>query len=525
MSRISVLALWSRRDVTVALLVAATCAGVAAAGPAAAQAQATEPPSSPSSAHGPTRATLPPRASAASRADLPGAAIAQSPIQHVVVIYLENHTFDNVLGYWCHSHPARCPDGGMPASVTLSDGTVVKPTVTPDLIPVVNHSVAAQVAAMNIKNGVPQMNGWQNIPTAGAQLGCGAAQHYDCISGYQPTQVPNLTSLAKIFAISDMTFSMADSPSWGGHLYAAMGSLDGFTGDNPVPAKGVTPGPGWGCESDLVTPWLGPYGGTYLVPSCIPDYSLDPVQHPNGGAFEPTPAAYHGTIFDELSAAGLSWRIYGAATPPAAGATNNGWTWSICPSLAECLDTSQRSNLVDASQFYTNAAAGTLPNYSIVTAGGSGSYISDGCHNAESMTACDDYIGSLVNAVEKGPDWSSTAVFITFDDFGGFYDQVPPRINPDYTQQGPRVPLIIVSPYAKARYTDTTATTFAGILAYTEQNFGLAPLGPNDKWAYPFTNAFNYSQTPLNPVRMVHRPLPASAQHIRLTPALENDPS
>jgi hypothetical protein len=87
------------------------------------------------------------------------------------------------------------------------------------------------------------------------------------------------------------------------------------------------------------------------------------------------------------------------------------------------------------------------------------------------------------------------------------------------------VPLIIASPYAKPGYTDTTATTFAGILAYTEHTFGLSPLGPNDMHAYPFTNAFNYAQAPLQPVKMVTRPLPASARRIHLTPALLNDPS
>ena len=68
---------------------------------------------------------------------LPGStATAQpaTPIQHVVVIYLENHSFDNVLGYWCNANPGRCPDGGMPSSVTLSNGTVVTPSVTPDTI-------------------------------------------------------------------------------------------------------------------------------------------------------------------------------------------------------------------------------------------------------------------------------------------------------------------------------------------------------------------------------------------------------
>jgi phospholipase C len=141
------------------------------------------------------------------------------------------------------------------------------------------------------------------------------------------------------------------------------------------------------------------------------------------------------------------------------------------------------------------------------------------------MTACDNYIGQLVSAAEHSPDWPSTAVFITFDDCGCFYDQVRPGINPDGTRQGPRVPLIIVSPHAKPGYTDTAATTFAGILAYTEHTFGLAPLGANDARAYDFSNAFNYSQPPRRPVRMIIGRLPASARRIHLTPALLNDPS
>jgi phospholipase C len=141
------------------------------------------------------------------------------------------------------------------------------------------------------------------------------------------------------------------------------------------------------------------------------------------------------------------------------------------------------------------------------------------------MTACDNRIGQEISAVENGPDWASTAIFITFDDCGCFYDQVPPPVGPDGTQEGPRLPLIIVSPYVKVGYTDTTATTFAGILAYTEQNFGLAALGVNDAQAYPFTNAFDYTQVPLKGIRMRMTKLPESALHIKLTPAELNDPT
>jgi hypothetical protein len=142
--------------------------------------------------------------------------------------------------------------------------------------------------------------------------------------------------------------------------------MDGFTGDNPVTAKGVTPGPGWGCDSNLVATWLAPHGGSHLEPSCIPDFNLG---LPNGGAFEPTPVSYHASIFDVLDKAGLSWKIYGQASSggsPAVG-LSGGYVWSICPFLAECLHTGQKSNLVDNTQFFADAAAGNLPSLSTDT--------------------------------------------------------------------------------------------------------------------------------------------------------------
>jgi phospholipase C len=429
-----------------------------------------------------------------------------SPIQHIVVLFMENHSFDSLLGFWCDDNPGRCPEGGMPSSVTLSDGVVVTPHDDKDVVPLVTHNTATQLAAMNIQDGVPQMNGWQNIKE------CDAATHYRCISGYEPQQVPNLTALAANFAISDATFSLADSASWGGHLDIVTGNLDGFTGDPPRSAPGVRAGMGWGCDSDKLALWAASLGGTLQQePGCIPDPSLSV---PNGGAFEPTPVPYEPTIMDELSAAGLSWKLYAAsctdevikhdglercrdATP--------GYDWGICPSIAECLYT-QTSNVASPDQFLTDAAAGDLPAFSVITPGGDRA--SDSEHNGFSITAGDDWMGQIASAVMNGPEWDSTALFITYDECGCFYDQVPPPLNPDGTQDGPRVPLVIVSPYAVPGYTDNTPTTSAGILAFTEQTFGLPALGVNDAQAYPFTNAFNYGQTPLRPVGMVSRPVP-----------------
>ena len=427
------------------------------------------------------------------------APVAASPIQHIVVLDLENHSFDSLLGFWCDASPGRCPLGGMPASVTLSNGTVVTPKTAPDVVPLVDHSVASQLAAMD--GGA--MDGWENIPSKGAgDPGCTAALGWQCLTGYQPSQVPNITSLATQFAISDDFFSMADSPSWGGHLYAVAGTADGFTGDNPTAPKGTKGKPGWGCDSYKVASriWGPPQ------PSCVPDFAL-PVA--NGGAFRPTTVMYVPTIMDRLEAAGLTWHIYGQATP-VPGITPYGW--SVCPSFAECLDGPQHANLVDESQFFTDASQGTLPSFSLITAGGNSIGATDSCHNGFSMTACDNYVGQVASAVMNSPDWSSTALLITWDDFGGFYDQVYPgtNTNPDGTQEGPRLPLIAVSPFAAPASTDSTPASFASILAFTEHVFGLPPLEANDASAYPLSGMFNLGAPPHlgNRPRMVVRPIP-----------------
>jgi phospholipase C len=446
----------------------------------------------------------------------PALASRTTPIKHIVVIDLENQSFDELLGYWCQANPSRCPNGGMPARVTLSNGVAVTPSVAPDTIPNVLHTVPAQLAAMNIVDGVPQMNGWQNIPGGT----CAASTGYRCITGYTPSQVPDITSLASQFAISDMTFSLADAPSWGGHLYAVMGSMDGFEGQNPTPKKGVPSYPGGGCNSDKITPWINPTTGQVSkVPSCVPDPSLSV---PNGGAFEPTPVSNHATILDELQAAGLSWKIYGATK-----GSDGGYLWSVCPSIAQCLDTSQVKRLVEPDTFEGDATRGKLADFSLVLAGGSGNLTLKSCHNKFSMTDCDNYVGQLVSAIENSPDWTSTAVFLTWDDFGGFYDQVPPpaTLNAEGNQAGPRLPMIIISPYARDGYTDTTPTTYAGVLSYVEHTFHLAALGPNDKNAYDLGHAFDYKQTPIRTFSpLVQRPLPKSALSIKPS-AVGDDPS
>jgi phospholipase C len=216
---------------------------------------------------------------------------------------------------------------------------------------------------------------------------------------------------------------------------------------------------------------------------------------------------------DRLNAGNKSWKIYGDPNATTNGKETPGYIWDTCPSIAECLYTSQNNHNVMSSDFINVAKNGQLPNFSLVVPTGPGT-AKDSEHNGTSMTVGDDWIGQIASALMSGPEWTSTALFITWDDCGCFYDQVRPGKNPDGTQQGPRTPLIIVSPYAKPAFTDTTHATFVSILAYVEKTFGLKPMNVNDTNAYDFSNAFNYSQTSLTPAGMVWRKWPKDAYHI-----------
>jgi phospholipase C len=104
----------------------------------------------------------------------------------------------------------------------------------------------------------------------------------------------------------------------------------------------------------------------------------------------------------------------------------------------------------------------------------------------------------------SGPDWSSTAIYITWDDCGCFYDHFPPPAG-----NGIRVPMVIVSPYARPGYTDSNVASFASIQAFVEHIFGLAPMSTQDAIAYDYMDSFDFRQQPLSPIALRQHPLPA----------------
>jgi Phosphoesterase family len=423
-------------------------------------------------------------------------------IQHVVIFFQENHSFDNVLGILCAENVRAMPCKGATSGV-LPDGSTIPLSQPPDIVPNGAYNPTAQAIAMD--GG--KMDGWPGLGTC-------RPPSYPCYSAYRPSQIPNEAALATKFAVSDMTFELNPVPSWPGHMELAAGTLDGFLGFNPTYNTNQSPpppaqGPGWGCDSNRDSPWSSSGTGTgTLVPSCIPDPSLDPARYPNAGAYRATPVQHVDTIMDRLDSAGLSWKLY-----------DNNYIWAICPTFADCLDTSQRTNMVPTNQFLTDAQDGTLPNLSILLPSG-GVTGQTSQHNGTSMANGDNWIGQAMTALEKGPDWLSTAVFITYDDMGGFYDQVPPP----FAGAGVRVPMVIVSPYAKPGFTDSMPATYASMLAYVEHVFTVSPLGSADRTAYDYSNSFDYAQAPLSGAVMTRQSISkAEQQYLKVHPPNPNE--
>jgi phospholipase C len=417
---------------------------------------------------------------------------ATTPIQHVVVIDMENHSFDNVLGQLCIID--KRPNCDAASQGKTSNGTTVQLSRSADLVPDVNHDNASQDTA--IDGG--KMDGFNKIN------GCGSSGGYKCYSQFYPDQIPNTAALARRFAISDHTFEQHSIPSWGGHLILAASQLDGFRGNNPQPASGVAPGPGWGCNSDKVAQWRSSPSKSWVnEPSCVP-------KQDGSGPFRSSPVQWVPTIFDRMDNATpqVSWKIY-TANPTGSTSTtptdNNptygtGYIWTMCPSFADCLYTTQANNMVATTNLTTDAQNGTLPNVSFAIPTDP-----DSQHNGFSMQQGENWIGSLTSALMNGPEWSSTAIFLTWDDCGCFYDHVPP---PAHTPKlGIRVPMIIVSPYARSGYTDNNVASMSSPLAYIEHNFGLSPLGSADQGAYDYSNSLDYTQAPLAPAKTTFKAL------------------
>jgi phospholipase C len=410
---------------------------------------------------------------------------AKTPIKHVVFLIKENRTFDNYFGKFM----------GANGSVTgkASTGTVTLGPLIDRSTPDIDHSWDAAMTAYD--NG--KMDMFDLIRAGGGKAGMLAYQQAT------ETDIPNYWTLAKTFAISDAFFSSLHGPSFPNHLYSIAGQSGGVM-DNPHaggPDGGPAPTVG-DCDGSLGCPDPGKAG---LEPISIPSLSGRPavwgcdaptkervaVLDQEGMVEEIYPCLDFPTLGDELSAAGISWKMYAPAVG-ATGTAENGYIWTVYDAIRHIRDSDEwRAHIFKTEDFAVDAAAGNLPAVSWIS---TPSAVSE--HPPSSVCVGENWTIAQLQALAQGSNWSSSAVFLTWDDFGGFYDHVaPPQL--DKFGLGFRVPLIMISPFAKPGAIDHTTAEFSSVLRFMEMNWNLDNLTDRDKNTTDLTQLFNFSGTPI----------------------------
>ena len=378
-------------------------------------------------------------------------------INHIVFLIKENRTFDTYFGTF--------PGANGATHAKISSGQLIPLGHTADRTAHdLGHSWASSLTAVD--GG--KMDQFDIIPDGNVN------GDYAALTQFTEADIPNYFAYARQFVLSDNTFSSLKGASFSNHLYMIAAQSAGAIGLPIVPKP---PG-SWGCDGQP---------GTYV--SVLDEEGVYSNQFP---CFD------FPTLGDSLNENfSRTWKSYA----PSKG--ESGYQWSAFDAVNHVRNSSQwASHIVPWTQFVTDAAAGNLPAVSWVVTNGPTSE-----HPPYSTCAGENETVTQLNALMQGPDWASTAVFLTWDDFGGFYDHVPPP-GIDQYGYGPRVPMLIISPYAKQGYVSHTLYTFESVIKFIEERYSLPFLTDRDANANDMLDSFNFAQTPQPPFILQTRPCP-----------------
>jgi len=444
-----------------------------------------------------------------------------SKINHVLVIFQENRTPDNLFQGLCAAN------GGVPGCGTgtakydlqgfgfTSSGTKVTLVSTPlattyDL----GHSHAAFLSTCqwNASQSQCAMNGSDLEPCSGT--GCpaqNAAYEYVQTSDVQP-----YLTMAETYTFGDMMFQTNEGPSFPAHQYILSGTSaisetsTVYVSDNPINDMRGDNTAGAGC----------------LAPPGASENSLDTsLPFPNqtyGTLTSSQMCLEHPTLTDLLESNGLTWKYYSAT---------DGSIWTAPDAIQHmCQPSGPADQLVCSGPDWTDANPNVVLEGSgtqITTDIGNGQLASvtwviptgqNSDHAGNVPSDGPSWVTSIVNAIGQSAFWSDTTIIVAWDDWGGWYDHVPPPIRSGNSYEyGFRVPLLVISPYAKPAYVSHAPEDFGSILRFIEINFGnLGFIGPGnyaDSYALgDLSDCFNFGQTPL-----VFTPIqaPLDANHFR----------
>ncbi|MFI5421169.1 MAG: phospholipase C [Nitrososphaerales archaeon] len=412
-----------------------------------------------------------------------------NPIKHIIFILQENHSFDNYFGTYPGANnlsfaPPCCPTllsaTAQPAVVKPFHLNVSQPIdiVGDELPPGQMYPNASDVLTASSGNVAPfqlptessldLQHSWQAAHTDwnnGSMNGFVVGEANNQTMGYYTrSDIPYYFDYANNYVLDDNFYSSLLGPSFPNHLYMVSGTSGNITG-NPK--------------------------------SHGPDFTLS--QYFNLTWTQ---------IAQELTQAGVSWKWYtGQANVTAPS------YWDVLPVFSYFQKNPQllKANVVGTQNFLGSVQNGTLPSVSWIIPGSAWRPPTAPFTNSPSIQNCVtsehpparpdcgmDYVSYLVNAVMNSPYWSSTAIVINWDDYGGFYDHVSPP-QEDAFGEGFRVPTLVISPWAKHGYVDHTPYEFGSFLSLIETNFNVPSLGTRDSFGIGknnMMNSFNFAQAP-----------------------------
>ena len=400
------------------------------------------------------------------------------PIEHVVFIIKENRTFDNYF--------ARYPGAEGTDTATISTGEEVELEVATDVFePDLGHSFLDGVEAINggrmdrfdlVYNG-ETMNGFTSFEREG---------------------MPNYWAYADNFVLSDHTFSSMYGPTFPEHLY----TVAAYAGD-VVGNKDPLGGEGGYCADPAE---LAP-----AFEKGLSESERQEIMDAEATAFEPGEEFDYSditkywekvracfdfeVIMDQMEDENISWKYFAAegswmnALLAIEHIYENPKLWG--PKVQDPLKTDPDTGAVTGERFLDQIEKGKLAEATwVVPPPGENEH-----PGGPSVCVGENWTVRHVNAIMESEFWDKTAIIITWDDFGGFYDHVPPP-QYDHMGLGPRVPLLIISPWAKQGYIDSTEYEFSSVLTFMEEIFGLECMTDRDCQANNMMNAFDFEQTP-----------------------------
>lgn len=420
-------------------------------------------------------------------------------IKHVVIIVQENRPPDNLF-----QDPVLIGNGADIQSYGYAGQTKIP------LTPVAGGLVTAYDLGhthASFLDGCDYNSNTNSCAMDGAYLigcspNCPADPQYQYV---QEKYVQPYWTMAETYTFADRMFQTNQGPSFPAHQYLLSGTSlicpEGSCSNGATTTSAIADNPGGDEDPD------GTYNAGCLAP---PGAFVNTIDTSEASPETPTVeltnilCMEHPTLTDLLDAANIGWKYY----TPQAGSI---WTapdaiQHMCvPSPAYpndnsvCTGSDWVNNVViegSGAQIITDINNEQLASVVWVIPTGSNS---DHAGNSEDNGP--SWVSSIVNAVGESPYWSDTAILIMWDDWGGWYDHVPPSSIRDSYEYGFRVPLIVISPYAKPQYISHVNHDFGSVLKFVETNFSLGEIDPTlgfaDSRSDDLSDCFDFTQTPL----------------------------